>query len=174
VTRWNVARTLRGRSQLFRQHRPPRSERLHDHLERIGRTHAVPSAPSPRDAGGRHAPAPAGPSLTPGLARVTGTKASVAIAIALGPRVILRRRGAWSVVKGRAAGCSTGCQGPPREKDGAVDDVSAAGAGGAGPGAGGRSGPGGRRMACTEREPCAGGAGGVEGEWGRANIRAAA
>jgi hypothetical protein len=31
---------------------------------RIGRTHAAPSAPSPREAGGRHAASPAGPSLT--------------------------------------------------------------------------------------------------------------
>jgi hypothetical protein len=42
-------------------------------------------------------------------------KASVAIAIALGPRVILRRRG--GVVTGRAAGCSAGCRGQCRERD---------------------------------------------------------
>jgi hypothetical protein len=43
--------------------------------ERIGRIKAVPSAPSPRDAGGRHAASPAGPSLRPGIARFTGAKA---------------------------------------------------------------------------------------------------
>ena len=51
--------------------------------ERIGRTNAVPSAPSPRDAGGRHAASPAGSSLTPGIARFAGAKASVSTAIAL-------------------------------------------------------------------------------------------
>jgi hypothetical protein len=43
----------------------------------------VPSAPSPYDPGGRHAASPAGPSLTPGIARFTGAKASVSTAIAL-------------------------------------------------------------------------------------------
>jgi hypothetical protein len=47
--------------------------------ERIGRTNAVPSAPSPRDAGGRHAASPAGPSLRPGIARFTGAKARVSV-----------------------------------------------------------------------------------------------
>ena len=52
----------------------------------IGRTHAVPSAPSPPDAGGRTGAAPAGPSLTPGIACFTGAKASVSPAdIPLGP-----------------------------------------------------------------------------------------
>jgi len=52
--------------------------------ERVGHTHAVPSAPSSRDAGGRDAASPAGPSLAPGMARVTGAKASVSTAIAGG------------------------------------------------------------------------------------------
>src|ERR1700687_4880733 len=43
---------------------------------RTGRTHAVPSAPWPREAGGRDAASPAGPSLTPGIARFPGAKAS--------------------------------------------------------------------------------------------------
>ena len=47
--------------------------------ERIGRTNTVPSAPSPRDAGGRHAASPAGPSLRPGIARFTGAKARVSV-----------------------------------------------------------------------------------------------
>ncbi|HLC04895.1 MAG TPA: hypothetical protein VJK02_17820, partial [Anaerolineales bacterium] len=47
------------------------------------RTDTVPSASSPRDAGGRNAACPAGPSLTPGIARFTGAKASVSTVIAL-------------------------------------------------------------------------------------------
>jgi hypothetical protein len=54
-------------------------------LKRTGRTNAVPSAPSPRDAGGRNAASPAGPNLTRGIARVTGAKTSVSTAIALCP-----------------------------------------------------------------------------------------
>ena len=42
---------------------------------------ALPS--EPRDAGGRNAASPARPNLTPGMARVTGAKASVHAAIAL-------------------------------------------------------------------------------------------
>jgi hypothetical protein len=42
-----------------------------------------PLAPSPRDPGGRDAASPAGPSLTPGIARFIGAKASVGTAIAL-------------------------------------------------------------------------------------------
>ena len=47
-------------------------------------------------------PPPAGPSLTPGVAQVTGAKASVSTAIALCPRAILRRHGL--AVKKRAEG----------------------------------------------------------------------
>ena len=54
-----------------------------DILDEAHRTDAGRSAPSPRDAGGRHVASPADPSLTPGIARVTGAKASVSIAITL-------------------------------------------------------------------------------------------
>jgi len=62
--------------------------RVTAHAARVQRLRTVPSigpvrsAPSPRDAGGRHGASPAGPSLTPGIARVTGAKAGVSTAIA--------------------------------------------------------------------------------------------
>jgi len=56
--------------------------RLFPPHQRMDRTDAAPSAPSPRDAGGRDAASPAGPSPTPGIARVTGATASVSISIA--------------------------------------------------------------------------------------------
>jgi len=102
-----------------------------------------PSAPSPPDPGGRNAASPAGPSLTPGIARFTGAKASVSTGDRPLTRAILRRHGL--AVKRRAEGCGGGAggrrgagwQGQQREKDQAGGYVSAAGADGAGPGGAG-------------------------------------
>src|SRR6266852_6923706 len=52
-----------------------------------------PSAPSQPDPGGRNAASPEGPSLTPGIARFTGAKASVSTGDRPLTRAILRRHG---------------------------------------------------------------------------------
>ncbi len=77
-----------------------------------------PSAPSQPDPGGRNAASPEGPSLTPGIARFTGAKASVSTGDRPLTRAILRRHGL--AVKRRAEGCGGGAGGRRRRVAGAA------------------------------------------------------
>jgi len=138
-------------------HGAPRP-RLFPPYQRTDRTNAAPSAPSPRDAGGRHAASPAGPSPTPGIARVTGATASVSIAIArcpgpscaaTGPRSRNGRQGAAA-----GPGDTGACRGQRRERtDPRAAGVRRGQVGGPG-GAGAPERARWVRMACTARGSC--------------------
>ncbi len=118
--RAGVARSRGASAELGRPDQ--RRDEAHRRPERIGRTNAAASAPSPRDPGGRDAASPANRQPDPRDCLLHRAKASVGTAIARRAGAIRRRHG--RAVKKRAKGVRRRGRGAPAGVRGQRESIS--------------------------------------------------